>query len=91
MGKTLKEKTIKYLENIKKRAEKMNSDYPTCEKCGKEIKIKADLVLVLASGEKVIMENGIIYLCKEEGVYYICNNCEKKLKGGEIKDNFTKP
>jgi len=28
MKNTLKEKTIKYLENIKKRAEKMNSDYP---------------------------------------------------------------
>ena len=86
---TLKEKTIKYLENIKKRAEKIVSDYPICKRCGKEIKIEANPIFDL--GKKVNMEDGIFYLCKEEGYYYICDNCEEKQKGGEFRDNNSKP
>ena len=70
-----KEKTIRYLKNIKKRAQKIVSDYPICEKCGKEIKIEANPSFDL--GKKVNMEDWIFYLCKEEGVHYLCDNCNK--------------
>jgi len=66
--------TVKYLKNVKKRAEKNVAGFPTCENCGAIIKIEKNPLNAVLWGERLILEDNKFYEARADNISYKCSN-----------------